>query len=67
MRWGNLNIATEKSEQTVFAQISLSQYKDFVYRVCLNCFKDCNTKLDHPESLSLSIDIVELQWLGWII
>ena len=61
MRWGDLNIATEKSEQ--FAQISLSQYEDFVYRVCLNCFKDCNTKLDHAEFLSLSIDIVELQWL----
>ena len=26
MWWRNLNIETEKSEQTVFAQISLSQY-----------------------------------------
>ena len=26
MRWSNLNIETEKSEQTVFAQISVSQY-----------------------------------------
>ena len=26
MRWRNLNTETEKSEQTVFGQISLSQY-----------------------------------------
>ena len=30
MRWRNLNIETEQSEQTVFAHISLSQYLDFL-------------------------------------
>ena len=47
----NLNIETEKSEQTMFAQISLGS----MLRLFLLHFKDCNTKLDHAEPLSLSL------------
>ena len=48
MWWRNLNIETEKSKQTVFAQISLCVVKSF-----MNC---SNTKLDHVKLLFLSID-----------
>ena len=52
MRWRNANIETEKSEQTLFAQIFLSQYY-YLFNVCtVKRFKDCNTKLDHANLLS---------------
>ena len=56
MQWRNLNlnIETEKSVQTLFAQISLFHYKYFL-TVC--GVKDCNTKLDHAELLSLGIHV----------
>ena len=55
MRWRNANIETEKSEQTPFAQIFLSQYY-YLFNVCaVKRFKDCNTKLDHAKLLSSSI------------
>ena len=44
----NLNIETEKSEQT-FAQISLSQYEDFFTMCTVKPLKDRNTKLDSVE------------------
>ena len=51
MQWRTLNIETEKSEQTVFAQISLSVLRFFT--VCaMKHLKDCYTKLDHAELLS---------------
>ena len=50
----NLNIETEKSEQTLFAQISLSQYLDFL-RMFYMAFERWNTQLDIAEFLSFSI------------
>ena len=55
----NLNIESEKSEQTLFVQISLSQYKHCLFRllrlnvkifilfVIIKHLNDHNTKLDH--------------------
>ena len=40
MQRGNLNIKTEKSEQTVFAQISLSQYEDFFDHMRCEAFQE---------------------------
>ena len=63
MRWRNLNIETVKSEQTVFAQISLSVLR-FCFTLCaVKRFNDYNIKLDHAELLSLRI--VELRWLEY--
>ena len=59
MHWRNLNTETGKSEQTKFAQIFLSQYKDF-YRVCCKAFQEFNTKLDHAELLSISIVLLPI-------
>ena len=42
-------------EQTLFDQISLSQYKDFFTMCFVKRFKECNTKLYHAELLSLNI------------
>ena len=42
MQWGNLNIETEKSEQTVFAHISCLNFKIFTVWA-VKRFKDCNT------------------------
>ena len=59
MQWRNLNlnIETEKSEQTLFAQISLSQYKYLLTVCAVKRFYDCNTKLAHAELLSLDIHV----------
>ena len=58
MRWRNLNIETEKSEQTLFAHFSLFQYSD-VFTVCAEKrYKDCNTKLDQAGRLCLSINTI---------
>ena len=46
---------TEKSEQTLFAQISLSQYLDLFTVCATKHFKDRNEKLDHAEHLSFGI------------
>ena len=48
----DLNIETEKSEQTYFPQISLSQYYDTT--CATKHFKDHNKKLDYAELLSLN-------------
>ena len=52
MHWRNLNTETEKSEQTEFAPISLSQYKEFYTVYALTRFKNCNTNMDRAEHLS---------------
>ena len=40
MRWGNHNTETQKSEQTLFAQISVYQYYDVFDCVRCTAFQD---------------------------
>ena len=41
-----LGTEREKSEQTVFARTSRSQYRDFFYRICHGSFWDYSAKYD---------------------
>ena len=45
---------TEKSEQTVFAQISLSQYSDLFTVLAVKRIRDGNTKFDNAKSFVYS-------------
>ena len=64
MRWRKLNIETQKSEQTEFARISVSQYYDCFYCVCSEAFKGLQHKIGHAELKYLNMPAIHHRYIS---